>query len=68
MRDANVDKRPFAGMPYAPSNTFVTTGKLGGTTGTFSATITDPTETAPKPVVPEMAPRKITLAQLLASR
>lgn len=73
MRAANVDLRPFAGVPFAPSNTFATTLAPSRTTGMLSATI----ERYPEAPLPQPEPvatsayataRPLSLAQLLSSR
>ena len=66
MKEANRDDRPFMGIPYAPSNTFVTTGKAFG--ATYPPVTTFPAE---EPVVPPKAPeapKMMSLSRLLASR
>ena len=65
MREANCDRRPFAGGPFDPSNTVVTTGKAGAFPSPKLASYP-----SPQPVVPmarDTAPRALTLAQLKAS-
>ena len=73
MRAANVDRRPFAGASYAPSNTFVTTGGLSphaqSSLNSFSELETYPTEKlTTQPAAPVTAPQAMSLATLLASR
>ena len=64
--DANVDRRPFAGAPYAPSNTVSTTGKFESSLKSFHKA-SEETPSAPAKAAPT-APRTFTLAQLLAAR
>jgi len=73
MRDENVDRRPYAGQPYCPTNTFVTTGTLpvqGPNATLTSDTLLSYHSEAPvvQPEAPQVAARTMTLSQLLASR
>ena len=64
MLEENTDRRPFAGAPFNPANTFATT-QPGAT-----ATVIGPYTAAEEPPVakPPPARRPLTLARLLASR
>ena len=79
MRDAELDRRPFAGAPYDPRNTFSTTGPIRhnykiNSTGRYMETLTDGLLLRPesaaagasRPVTAPM-PRCMTLSQLLST-
>ena len=66
-RTANLDYRPFQGMPYDPTNTFATTGKIG-TNKLSGATLYPSPEQILAPRQPITASTPLSLARLLASR
>ena len=69
MRNANVDRRPFAGAPYAPSNTFVSTCKFESSSKTYPKLTTFPTALlAVEPKAAHPAPRSLSLSRKLATR
>lgn len=69
MRSSNVDTRPFAGAPYAPSNTFVSTGRMQSSLTSYPALTAFPSETPDvQPRAPHPSAKVMSLAQLLASR
>lgn len=69
MRSAEADMRPFAGAPYAPSNTFITTGRMESSLRTYTSLTSYPTEKlVVEPKAPHPAAKTMSLAQLLASR
>ena len=69
MRDANVDRRPFSGAPYAPSNAIVTTCKFESSSKTYPKLTTYPMEQPTiEPKAAHPAPRSLSLAQKLATR
>ena len=71
-RAENVDRRPFAGAPYNPTNTFVTTGRIDSQPPpTISDLSTYPVEHVVEELTvqpPQRAAQTISLASYLASR
>ena len=77
MRQAEVDRRPFAGAPYDPRATFATTGRIqsahnftANNTSLFRSSMTAASGLsahAPEGVAAVPRPRSMTLSQLLST-